>query len=370
MKNLFANTYEGRTVFVTGHTGFKGSWLTAWLQQLGAHVVGYSLPEAPTHPSNFAVCQLEQQIADLRGDIRDYETLQQAMTTHAPSVVFHLAAQPIVLRGVAEPKLTFDTNAGGTVNLLEAVRQTPSVQAVVVVTTDKVYTNQEWLWGYRETDLLGGHAPYGASKAMAELATAAYRNTYFPADRYTEHGVAIATARAGNVIGGGDFGQYRLVPDCMKALMAGDPIGVRNPLSIRPWQHVLEPLSGYLWLAAKLLNDGPAYAEAWNFGPREQQGISAQALAEKLIALWGSGSWIHTDPGYAKVETGILRLSWEKAATRLGWQPVYTWEEALAEIVSWFKAYQQQSDMRAILQQHILAHVQHAQEQGLAWATT
>ncbi|MCA9969436.1 MAG: hypothetical protein KC425_04425, partial [Anaerolineales bacterium] len=214
---------------------------------------------------------------------------------------------------------------------------------------------------------LGGHDPYSASKAMAELATDAYRQTFFPPARYAEHGVAVATVRAGNVIGGGDFAAYRLVPDCMKALMAGEPIGVRNPLSVRPWQHVLEPLSGYLWLAVKLLQEGPAYGEAWNFGPLEQRGISTQEVAEKLIALWGNGRWVHTDPGYAKVETGLLRLSWEKAAARLGWRPVYTWEEALAEIVAWFKAYQRGDDMGAVMQAHIAAYEARAAALGLGW---
>ncbi len=203
---------------------------------------------------------------------------------------------------------------------------------------------------------------------MAELATEAYRNTFFAAHSYSEHGVAVATVRAGNVIGGGDFADFRLVPDCVRALMSGEAIGIRNPLSVRPWQHVLEPLSGYLWLAVKLLQEGPPFAESWNFGPLEQRGISTQELAEKLIALWGSGSWVHTDPGYAKVETGQLRLSWEKAAAKLGWQPVYTWEDALAEIVDWFKAYQREAEMGAVLQQHIQAYVTRAQQVGVDWA--
>ncbi|MCA9936739.1 MAG: CDP-glucose 4,6-dehydratase [Anaerolineales bacterium] len=367
MQKLFANTYQGMTVLVTGHTGFKGSWLTAWLLEMGANVVGFSLPDPPTTPSNFAVCNLVPLMTDVRGDVGDYTAVSHLIATHQPTLIFHLAAQPIVLRGVAEPKLTFDTNSGGTVNILEAVRHTDSVKGVVVITTDKVYENQEWLWGYRENDRLGGHDPYSASKAMAELATAAYRSTFFAPETYDQHGVAIATARAGNVIGGGDFGSYRLVPDCMKALMAGQPIGVRNPLSVRPWQHVLEPLSGYLWLGAKLFSDGPASGEAWNFGPQEQRGLSTREIAEELIARWGSGSWVHTQPGYAKVETGLLRLSWDKAADRLGWQPVYPWKQALGEIVDWFKAHQQQQDMHSVVKEHIAQYVQHAQILGLPW---
>jgi CDP-glucose 4,6-dehydratase len=373
MKNLFANAYNGLTVLVTGHTGFKGSWLTTWLIQLGAHVVGYSLAEPPTRPSNFEAMALGEYIQDIRGDIRDFPSVQSLFTEYRPDIIFHLAAQPIVLHSIARPKLTIDTNAGGTVNVLEAMRTTGAGRALVSITTDKVYENREWLWGYRETDRLGGHDPYSASKAMAELAIKSYRESFFPPARYQDHGVAVASVRAGNVIGGGDFADFRLVPDCMRALMAGDAIGIRNPLSIRPWQHVLEPLSGYLWLGAKLLQEGPAFAEAWNFGPKEQRGVPARQLAEKLVELWGKGSWEHTDPGYAKVETGQLRLSWEKAVSQLGWQPVYTWKEALAEITDWFKAFQNAAesgvDMYDVARQHIASYVQRAQEQRLPWST-
>ncbi|HMT21723.1 MAG TPA: CDP-glucose 4,6-dehydratase [Promineifilum sp.] len=365
----FNHTYSGETVLVTGHTGFKGSWLVTWLLELGANVIGYGLPEPPTQPSNFVVSGLTEHIIDVRGDIRDYEHLRRTIDTYRPRVVFHLAAQPIVLRSVELPKLTIDTNAGGTVNVLEAVRHSENVRALVSITTDKVYENQEWLWGYRETDQLGGHDPYSASKAMAELAIAAFRSTYFAPERYgQDHHVAVASTRAGNVIGGGDFADYRLVPDCMKALMDGRPIGVRNPLSVRPWQHVLEPLSGYLWLGARLLRDGPAFGEAWNFGPLEQKGVPARALAEKLVELWGSGSWEHTRPGYAEVEAGLLRLSWDKAAHRLDWQPVYSWIDALGEITDWFKAFQAGEAMRDVTRRHILEYTARARELGLEWA--
>lgn len=374
MKDLFAKVYDGLTVLVTGHSGFKGSWLTTWLLELGATVVGFSLPEPPTQPSNFEVMGLRKRITDVRGDIRDFPALARVFVEQQPKIIFHMAAQPIVLHSIAHPKLTIDTNAGGTVNVLEAMRTTGVGRALVSITTDKVYKNQEWLWGYRETDRLGGHDPYSASKGMAELAIASYRETFFPAQKYAGHGVAIASVRAGNVIGGGDFADFRLVPDCMRALMAGEPIGIRNPLSIRPWQHVLEPLSGYLWLGAKLLQEGPDFGEAWNFGPQEQRGVPAQQLAEKLVEQWGAGSWQHTDPGYAKVETGQLRLSWEKAAARLGWQPVYTWEEALAEITAWFKAFQDSEGaaetMAGVAQRHIDHYVQQAAAQGLPWAGT
>jgi len=364
----FTNTYSTLPVLITGHTGFKGSWLTTWLLELGATVIGFSYPEPPTYPSNFVASGLSERIIDVRGDIRDFDAVRETMATHRPELVFHLAAQPIVLRSVEQPKLTIDTNAGGTVNVLEAIRQTDSVRALVSITTDKVYENQEWLWGYRESDTLGGHDPYSASKAMAELAIAAYRSTYFAPGDYDNHGVAIASTRAGNVIGGGDFADYRLVPDCMKALMDGRPIGVRNPLSVRPWQHVLEPLSGYLWLGAQLLRRGPALGEAWNFGPLEQKGVTAQALAEKLVELWGSGSWEHTRPGFAEVETGLLRLSWDKAAHRLDWRPVYTWVDALTEITDWFKAFQRGDDMGRVTRDHIARYTARAAELGLVWA--
>ena len=373
MKNLFGQAYDGLTVLVTGHTGFKGSWLTTWLLELGAKVAGFSLDEPPTDPSNFEVMGLSRRIKDVRGDIRDFPALQKVIVEHQPDIIFHLAAQPIVLHSITKPKLTIDTNAGGTVNVLESMRTTRSARALVSITTDKVYENKEWLWGYRETDRLGGHDPYSASKGMAELAIASYRDSFFPPGKYGEHGVAIASVRAGNVIGGGDFADFRLVPDCMRALMAGESIGIRNPLSIRPWQHVLEPLSGYLWLGAKLLQEGPALAEAWNFGPKEQRGVPAKQLAEKLVELWGDGSWEHTEPGFAKVETGQLRLSWEKAAEQLEWQPVYAWDEALAEITAWFKAFQNSHsakvDMYEIARMHIGSYVQRAEEEGLAWTT-
>ncbi|MCB0017728.1 MAG: CDP-glucose 4,6-dehydratase [Anaerolineales bacterium] len=365
---MFNNAYHNRTVLITGHTGFKGSWLTSWLLSLGANVVGFSLPELPTAPSCFELAGLAEQIVDVRGDLRDFEAVRALLVAHRPEIIFHMGAQPIVLRGVKEPKLTFDANAAGTVNLLEAIRTTDSTRALVAITTDKVYENEEWVWGYREQDRLGGSDPYSASKAMAELAIRAYRDTYFPPSRYAEHGVAIVSVRAGNVIGGGDFAAFRLVPDCMKALLDDAPILVRNPHSIRPWQHVLVPLSGYLQLGSKLLNGEVAFSGAWNFGPPEQKGISTAEIADKLIELWGSGRWVQTDPDARKVETGQLRLSWDKAASRLDWQPVYNWVDALTEIVAWFRAYAAgDQPMGAVLQAHIADYVDRARELGLPW---
>ena len=365
--NLFNNIYQGETVLVTGHSGFKGAWLTAWLLELGANVIGYSLPDLPTTPSLFEEARLSSQITDVRGDIRDFAKLKRVVETFRPKIIFHMAAQPIVLHGVRDPKPTFDINTGGTINLLEAVRQTDCVQAVVCITTDKVYENREWLFGYRELDRLGGHDPYSASKAMAEFAVASYRDTYFQPHRYAEHGVGVASARAGNVIGGGDFADYRLVPDCMKSLLDGSHIEIRNPNYIRPWQHVLVPLSGYLWLGAKLVMDGANYAEAWNFAPIEQKGITVGQIADRLIELWGSGDWIQTEPDLPKVETGQLRLSWDKAATRLDWHPVYSWTATLEEIVAFTRAFEQGQDLHATLKAHINDYVAAARVQGVGW---
>jgi CDP-glucose 4,6-dehydratase len=330
----FANVYDGLPVLVTGHTGFKGSWLAIWLKELGAEVTGFSLPDPPTTPSNYEVCRLDGQLDDVRGDVRDLEALSATIAHSRPRLIFHLAAQPLVLAAYRDPKATFDVNVGGTVNLLEAVRQSEGAAAVVCITTDKVYEDQEWVWGYRENDRLGGHDPYSASKAMAELAIAAYRQSYFQ-----QAGPALASARAGNVIGGGDFAADRLLPDTMRALMAGAPVRVRNPGFVRPWQHVLESLSGYLWLGAHLLREERAYAEAWNFAPRESEGITAQRVVEKALALWGSGGWEPAVEKQAEKETVLLRLNRDKAANRLGWQPLYEWDQALAATVDWFRAY-------------------------------
>ena len=367
MGNLFQGAFSGITVLVTGHTGFKGSWLCTWLAELGAKVVGFSLHEPPTSPSKFEVARLAEHLVDVRGDIRDYAQVYEVISKYQPRLIFHLAAQPIVLRSIDLPKLTMDTNAGGTINVLEAIRLTDCVKGLVSITTDKVYADREWVWGYRENEQLGGKDPYSASKAMAELAIYSYRESFFPISNYEEHQVAIASVRAGNVIGGGDFAAYRLVPDCMKALMAGEPIQVRNPRSVRPWQLVLEPLSGYLWLAAQLMSGKVEYASAWNYGPLERKGIAAEALAEKLIEYWGEGSWINIDSNVAKVETGTLRLSWEKAAQELGWRPVYNWEEALGVIVDWFKAFQRKEDLYELGRQQIADYVDRAAELDLPW---
>jgi CDP-glucose 4,6-dehydratase len=372
MKEAFGRVFDGLTVLVTGHTGFKGSWLSIWLTELGAQVIGYSL-DPPTDPSNFALSRLSGRMADVRGDVRDFGTLCQTVERYRPQVIFHLAAQPLVLPSYREPKETFEVNVGGTVNVLEAVRAIRSAKAVICITTDKVYKNREWLWGYRENDELGGHDPYSASKAMAELAISSYRQSFFAVDRYAEHGVALASARAGNVIGGGDWAAHRLVPDCIRAWMNDRPIHLRNPGHVRPWQITLEPLSGYLGLAAKMLQrDGYRYAEAWNFGPQERRAVTTEEFVQKAIALWGSGSHV-TSTTQTEVETALLRLNWDKAANRLNWRPVYTWEEALGETIAWFKVYARHKarneaiDMYDVCADQIRAYTTRARQLNLAW---
>lgn len=359
---MFNNIYHNRTVLVTGHTGFKGAWLTAWLTQLGANVIGYSLPNPTTTPNLFDLANLQAHITDVRGDIRDWEKLWATIEANQPSIIFHLAAQAIVGTAIQDPKPTFDINAGGTVNLLEAVRKTDCVEAVVCVTTDKVYRDEEWVFGYRETDALGGKEPYAASKAMAELVVEAYRKTYL-ADR----NIAVASVRAGNVIGGGDFSARRLIPDIIRALNANEPIGIRTPHTVRPWQHVLEPLSGYLWLGAKLLQEGQKYAEAWNFAPAEHVGVTTQQVVEKLIDLWGSGEWQNTGLDMQNVETNYLRLNWDKAVARLGWQPAYSWEDALSEIVAWTRAFQTGENVAQTTEQHITNYINCARSHNIVW---
>lgn len=370
MNNCFLGIYEGLKVFVTGHTGFKGSWLSIWLKELGAEVIGYSL-EAPTEPSLFKACGLEEKVTHIHGDVRDGEHLKRALCRHQPDILFHLAAQPLVLYSYEQPVETFDVNVQGSIHVMEAIRHCPSIKAALMVTTDKVYENREWVWGYRENDRLGGDDPYSASKAMAEIAIRSYRTSFFSGGRAP---AAIASARAGNVIGGGDFAANRLIPDTMRALMAGRPVDVRNPSSVRPWVHVLDPLSGYLWLAAKLYMEGDAYAEAWNFGPADSQMIPCAAMVQKAIELWGKGEWEERAIAQAKKEMVLLQLNWEKAASCLQWHPAYDWTEALQETVAWFKEYDLRSangkdaTMYGTCAEHLAAYVAKAEETKIRWA--
>lgn len=344
--------WHGKRVLMTGHTGFKGSWLSLWLQSMGAQVTGYSL-NPPTNPSLFEVAEVGKGMVSIIGDIRDLEKLRAAFTEHKPEIVIHMAAQPLVRYSYIEPVETYSTNVMGTVNLLEAVRNTPSVKTVVNITSDKCYENREWVWGYRENEAMGGYDPYSSSKGCAELVASAYRNSYFNPEKYQEHGVAIASARAGNVIGGGDWAGDRLIPDILRAIMQGKPVNIRSPHAIRPWQHVLEPLAGYLQLAQKLYEEGPAYAEGWNFGPNDEDAKPVQWIVESLTKSWGEGaSWI-LDGGNHPHEAHYLKLDCSKAKTRLNWQPRWRLENALGAIIDWHRAHRDNKNMREITLQQI-----------------
>ena len=349
--------WKGRRVLLTGHTGFKGSWLSLWLHHLGAKVAGYAL-QPPTTPSLFTEADIAAVLHSVEGDIRDLPRLRQTLQDFQPEIVLHLAAQALVGQSYKDPVETYSTNVMGTVNLFEAIRSTPSVRAVVNITTDKCYENQEWIWGYRETDALGGFDPYSNSKACAELVTAAFRSSFFHPDQFESHHVAIATARAGNVIGGGDWASNRLVPDILQGLASGVAADIRNPGSVRPWQHVLEPLRGYLMLAERLVLQGPVYGGPWNFGPRRDDAKPVSWLADELCAIWGAGAhWRNTANELAH-ETTALRLDTSKSESLLGWLPVLTLQESLLLIVEWSQSRATGTDVRQLT----LAQIAHYQE--------
>lgn len=347
--------WQGKRVFLTGHTGFKGGWLSLWLQQLGAQLTGYALP-APTNPSLFERARVAEGMSSVIGDIRDGGKLAAAMRDAAPEIVIHMAAQPLVRRSYVDPVETYSTNVMGTVHLLEAVRQCSSVRAVVNVTTDKCYENKEWVWAYRENEPMGGYDPYSNSKGCAELVTSAYRNSFFNPEKYDQHQVALASARAGNVIGGGDWAADRLIPDILTAYAQGKPVVIRSPRAIRPWQHVLEPLSGYLTLAERLHRDGVAYAEAYNFGPRADDTQPVEWIVRELAALWGEGASWHIDAGEHPHEATFLKLDIAKAAHRLAWHPQLNLGQALQLTVDWARGLQRGADLRALTLSQIAAY--------------
>jgi len=347
--------WRGRRVFLTGHTGFKGSWLALWLRQLGAEVTGYALAPATT-PNLFTLAGVDGDVRSILGDVRDAKALRAALAASRAEVVIHMAAQPLVRRSYADPAETWSTNVLGLVNLFEAVRAGSGVRAVLSVTSDKCYRNREWVWGYREDEALGGHDPYSASKAAAEIVGESYRDSFFPAAKHAQHGVAVASARAGNVVGGGDWAADRLVADVMRAIEAGTPVRIRNPHAIRPWQHVLEPLSGYLLLAEKLVTDGPAVAEAWNFGPEAGEERPVQWIVEELVRRWGSGASWQRDAGEHPHEASFLKLDVSKARARLGWRPRLTLSQALDLIVEWHRVHRNGGDARAVTLAQIAAY--------------
>jgi CDP-glucose 4,6-dehydratase len=366
---MFKNIYRDRKVLVTGHTGFKGSWLSIWLRELGAEVVGFSL-EPPSDPSNFVATRLKNRIIHVHGDIREIDQLSAAFCEHQPEFAFHLAAQPLVRLSYEEPKLTFDTNVGGTVNLFEAVRKTSSVKVLVNITSDKCYENKEWIWGYRENDPMGGHDPYSASKGCSELVFNAYLKSFFSQSAVQNRAIGAASARAGNVIGGGDWGKDRLLPDCIRALSSRQPIGIRSPNSVRPWQHVLEPLSGYLWLGALLKEDPFRYSGAWNLGPDDDSHMTTVDLVDRLIHYWGEGSWKDLSVQNAPHEAKLLKLNCDKAHTELKWRAVLNLDEGLKMTADWYKKYYffgSKEDMYPACAEQIRQYSDHAALKALPW---
>lgn len=337
--------WKGRRVLVTGHTGFKGGWLCLWLQQLGTKVIGFSL-EPPSIPSLFELADVAQGMTSLHGDVRDLAKVVTAVQQHQPEIIIHMAAQSLVRHSYGHPVETYATNVMGTVNVLEAVRRIGGVRAVLIVTSDKCYENREREEGYREDEPMGGYDPYSSSKGCAELVTAAYRNSYFNPEHLAHQRAAIASARAGNVIGGGDWAEDRLLPDIVRAFMLHQPVTIRRPNAIRPWQHVLEPLRGYLQLIELLWAHGGRYAEGWNFGPDEGDAKPVSWVADRLVELWGNGARWTRDGSAQPHEAAYLRLDCTKARTRLGWEPKLTLDPALEWALEWYKAHQGNSDMR------------------------
>lgn len=361
----FGGAYRGRRVLLTGHTGFKGPWMALWLRGLGAGVAGYAL--APdTEPNLFTLASVAEVIEDVRGDVRDFPRLLGAFEAFRPEVAFHLAAQPLVRRSYREPRETFETNVMGTVHFLEAVRQTPSVRAAVVVTSDKCYENREWVWGYRENDPVGGHDPYSASKGAAEVVAAGYRRSFFAG----AGAAGVATARAGNVIGGGDWAEDRIIPDAVRAAAKGEPLVVRNPGAVRPWQHVLEPLGGYLALGARLLEDPTRYGGAWNFGPDHRDVCAVRELASAFYSALGKGEWSAKETAAAgEHEANMLWLSCDKARMRLAWTPVWGLDEAVERTADWYrKASVEGGAPRSLCESEIAAYLERAKSRGSWWA--
>ena len=343
--NVTPSFWSEKKVFLTGHTGFKGGWLSLWLASMGAKVTGYAL-SPNTEPNLYTALNIQEVVArSLIGDIRNLENLKKAVTQATPDILIHMAAQPLVRYSYANPVETYATNVMGTVHVLEALRETPSVRSAVIITTDKCYENKEWPWGYREYEPMGGYDPYSNSKGCAELVTAAYRQSFFSGENSA---CAIASARAGNVIGGGDWSQDRLIPDAIKAFEAGTPLLIRNPLATRPWQHVLEPLSGYLILAQALYERGNEFASAWNFGPSDKDARSVEEVIELLIERWGESSRWRKDGLEQPHEANLLKLDCSKARQQLGWLPRWELETAIEKIVEWQKAFQDKENIQTL----------------------
>lgn len=353
MKNQF---WRGKKVFITGHTGFKGGWLTAWLKSLGADVTGYAL--APnTKPSLFEHAKIGDGTTSIIGDILDADKLSQSVQKHEPEIVFHMAAQPLVHYSYENPVETFSVNVVGTANVLEAIRKVKSVRAIIVVTSDKCYENKEWVWGYRESDAMGGYDPYSSSKGCTELVASSYRRSFFNVNKYDEHRVALATVRAGNVIGGGDWSEARLVPDLMRAFTDNKVTQIRNPNACRPWQHVLDVLDGYLCLAERLFTNGRHYADAWNFGPSDENIKSVGWIADKAVEIWGQGVRWELIENKFNHEAQCLKLDCNKARAQLNWSPKLSITDTLKMTLDWYKAFNNQKDMKQYTENQISEYV-------------
>lgn len=364
MQKLFSGIYRNKKVLVTGHTGFKGSWLVFWLEKLGADVLGYSL-EPNTQPNHFSLLSLKCQT--VYGDIRDYDKLLGVMLDFKPDIVFHLAAQPLVRRSYYEPIYTLDVNILGTAKLFEACRRVDSVRAIINITSDKCYENKEWVWGYREIDPMGGYDPYSASKGCAEIITSCYRNSYFNLESYgIDHNILLASCRAGNVIGGGDWSEDRLIPDIVRSIAKSEKLLIRNPNSIRPWQHVLEPLSGYLMLGQKLLEGKKEFAEAWNFGPNNEETLTVHEIVIKIKEMWYDLNYeILGNQNSQLHEANWLKLDCSKAITLLKWKPVWNINSTIEKTVRWYKAFYKKGDI--LTYQDLEDYVNDAKNKDIEW---
>jgi CDP-glucose 4,6-dehydratase len=348
--NTLLRSYKGKRVLITGHTGFKGSWLSIWLNKLGAEIIGISL-EPKTESDNYILAEVNSFVKDISTDIRDKSEINKIFKEEKPEIVFHLAAQALVLDSYKSPLETFETNTMGTANILEAIRITKSVKTAIFITTDKVYTNKEWTWPYRENERLGGYDPYSASKGASELIISSYRDAFFNPSEYSEHETSVASVRAGNVIGGGDWSENRIIPDCVRALEQENSIEVRSPKSVRPWQHVLEPLGGYLLLGAEMMTDPIKFSEAWNFGPKIENSISVSRLVEMLINEYGTGSWNDLSNSNSPHEAKLLTLDINKAKYQLDWEPALSIEETIKFTVDWYKKYKTENMLELCLHQ-------------------
>jgi CDP-glucose 4,6-dehydratase len=344
---LFNDFYRGRKVLITGHTGFKGSWLSILLTWLGAEVYGYAL-DPPTVPSLYELAKVDDLVSSTIGDIRDYDLLQNTLTKVKPEVIIHMAAQPLVRESYRNPRETYEVNVMGTVNLLDGIRRENGIKAVLNVTSDKCYENREWLWGYRENEPMGGYDPYSNSKGCSELITSSFRTSFFNPKDFSKHGLALASARAGNVLGGGDWAEDRLIPDLFRSILKGEKLKIRSPYAIRPWQHVLEPLTGYLKLCEKLYSEGPVFADGWNFGANNNDAKNVEWIIQKICELWDNDVVYEIESIPQPHEANYLKLDCTKAKTLLGWNPVWNVETTLRMVTDWYKAYQSNSDIRQV----------------------